>query len=74
MDSGDAVSSNWADLQPDVLVKVSADLSLLDSLHCEKVCTVWRQFAFSRVGGPDQKKNTGNFGRPWQVSSPRRRD
>lgn len=56
MDNVDTASSHWADLQPDVLVKVSADLSLLDSLHCVKVCTAWRQFALSRVGGQTKRR------------------
>lgn len=56
MDNVDTTSSHWADLQPDVLVKVSADLSLLDNLHCEKVCTAWRQFAFFRVVGQTKRR------------------
>lgn len=56
MDSVDTTSSHWADLQPDVLAKVSADLSLLDSLHCVKVCTAWRQFAFSCVVGQTKRR------------------
>ena len=47
MDTGETPSSCWADLQPGILLKVFADLPLIDGFRCERVCTVWRQALFS---------------------------